>query len=237
MPAPPESESNRLVLLDLDGTLIDLPSSERRFIVYLARKGILGPAQWWAACTFFLRRGARFGRDAARKNKAYLAGLHVGRVEALAEEFVAQALIPELRTFMLKRMQQHLSAGDKIVLLTGSPDFLAAPLARYLGLAGCCATVCHRVRDRFTAQPPVLHPLGLDKRRLCETLCVREGSTMGECTAYADACHDLPLLDAVGRAIAVTPDRGLALAAERRGWEILAGGPLTAALEDSHYPR
>lgn len=233
---PPEAGNKGLILVDLDGTLIDPPGSERRFIARLA-KGILGPAQVLAAGTFFLRHGARFGRDVARKNKAYLTGLHCERVEALAEEFAAYALIPKLRVFMLRRVQRHLSAGDKVVLLTGAPDFLAAPLARHLGLAGWCATVCHRVGDRFTAQPPVQHPMGLDKRRLGEALCAREGCAIEECTAYADARHDLPLLNAVGRAVAVTPDRCLTQVAERRGWEILTGESLHPAFEDSRYLR
>lgn len=211
------------MLVDLDGTLIDAPGSERRFIAQLMRKHVLGAAQWWAAGIFLLRYGTRFGRDVARKNKAYLAGLQCRRVEECAAEFAARVLIPELRAFMLERLQQHLAAGDKVVLLTGAPDFLAAPLAQHLGLTACCATVCHRRDDRFTAQPPVRHPLKWDKRRLAEALCARAGCTLRDCTAYADARHDLPLLEAVGRAVAVTPDRDLTRAAMRHNWEILTG--------------
>jgi phosphoserine phosphatase len=217
----PEAGTKGLVLVDLDGTLIDAPSSERRFIAELTRKGVLGPAQWWAAGAFLLRYGARFGRDVTRKNKAYLAGLHCEKIEALGAEFVVRILIPALRAFMLERLQRHLSADDKVVLLTGAPDFLAAPLAQHLGLAACCATVCHRLGDRFTAQPPIRHPFAGDKRRLGEVLCAREGCALTDCTAYADACHDQPLLGAVGRPVAVTPDRGLAQAAVDRGWETL----------------
>lgn len=209
------------MLVDLDGTLIDAPSSERRFIAELTRKGVLGPAQWWAAGAFLLCHGARFGRNVTRKNKAYLAGLHCERIEALGAEFVVRVLIPALRPFMLEQLQRHLSADDKVVLLTGAPDFLAAPLAQHLGLAACCATVCHRRGDHFTAQPPVCHPFAWDKRRLGEVLCAREGYALEDCTAYADARHDLPLLEVVGRPIAVTPDRDLAQAAVNRGWETL----------------
>jgi HAD superfamily phosphoserine phosphatase-like hydrolase len=222
-----------LVLVDLDGTLIDAPGSERRFIAELMRKGYIGPAQWRTAAMFLLRNGARFGRDVARKNKGYLAGLGAERVAALGAEFVAQNLIHELRAFMLERLQQHLSAGDRIVLLTGAPDFLAAPLARHLGLADYSATICHRAGDRFTAQPPVQHPLGWDKRRLGAALCEQAGCVLEDCTAYADARHDLPLLDAVGQAVAVTPDRVLAQAAAVKGWEILMAGPLYSELGDS----
>lgn len=234
MPAPHEIGSKGLVLVDLDGTLIDPPSAERRFIAELMSKGFLGPAQWWGAGTFLLRHGARFRLDVVRKNKAYLAGLQSDRIEALAAEFVTRVLIPNLRDFMLERLQQHLYDAERVVLLTGAPDFLAAPLAWHLRLTAYCATVCHQVDGRFTIQPPVQHPFRWDKHRLAEALCTREGCVLEDSTAYADARHDLPLLDAVGRAVAVTPDCDLAHAALRRGWEILVAEPLYPKLKDFH---
>ena len=41
-------------------------------------------------------------------------------------------------------------------------------------------------------------------------------------TFYSDSANDLPLLRAVGRAVAVDPDPTLRREAEKRGWAILA---------------
>jgi phosphoserine phosphatase len=38
--------------------------------------------------------------------------------------------------------------------------------------------------------------------------------------AYADSISDLPMLEAVGRPVAVNPDRRLRSAAEERGWQV-----------------
>jgi phosphoserine phosphatase len=47
------------------------------------------------------------------------------------------------------------------------------------------------------------------------------GFDLSELTAYADSGHDVPLLLAVGKAVAVRPDERLAAEARSRGWEML----------------
>jgi HAD superfamily hydrolase (TIGR01490 family) len=214
----------RLVLVDLDGTLLDHPSIERRFIRYLARQGMLGPRQWLAAGVFFLRWTLRFGRAVGRKNKAYLSGLEQGRVARAAEAFVTGEILHRLQPTMLGRLRRHAAAGDALVLLTGAPDFIATPLARRLG-AECCATVCRARNGCFTASPPLRHPLGAEKLALARELAHSAGVELIRCIAYADSGDDIPLLEAVGRAVAVNPDRRLAHVAACRDWEVVQLAP------------
>jgi len=49
----------------------------------------------------------------------------------------------------------------------------------------------------------------------------REGLDLAECTAYSDSHTDLPFLEAVGRPVAVNPDRELRRVARERGWPVL----------------
>ena len=61
---------------------------------------------------------------------------------------------------------------------------------------------------------------------LCVALTVsaiaqREGLDLAECAAYSDSSNDIPMLETVGHAIAVNPDRELARVARERGWEII----------------
>ncbi len=214
----------RLVLIDLDGTLLDPPSSERRFIRHLARAGVLGPRQWLSAGLFFLRWTPRYGRAVGRKNKAYLSALDARRVARIAQAFVAAELLPRLRPVILERLRRHVVAGDALVLLTGAPDFIAAPLARQIGARCCAATPVLRA-GRYTAQPPRRHPLGAGKVVLARALARAARMDLCRCVAYADSGDDIPLLRAVGRAVAVSPDRRLAREAACRGWEILRPEP------------
>jgi HAD superfamily phosphoserine phosphatase-like hydrolase len=217
-----------VVLLDLDGTLLRHPSSEARFLVHLRRRRRLGPAQAIAAAWFMARWSARFGRHAARANKAYLYRLRVDDINELAQQFIDEVLIAHLRGAVLAQMRLHRAAGHRLALLTGAPEFIAAPLARRLGMDAWCATICARGGDRFSARPPLRQPLGPSKVEHASTLCAQLGGHLHDCIAYADSIHDLPLLRSVRTPIAVHPDRRLMAVARRAGWTILNDGDRSA---------
>ena len=210
-----------LVLMDVDGTLLPNPSSETRFIYYLATHAKLGPVQIAAALGFYAVYWRRFGAHVGRKNKAYLANLQRADVSALGERFVRERLVPQLRPAVTERLRGHQRAGDRIALLTGAPDFLAAPLARALGVSSWYATECACRGQRFHWRPPVQHPLGPEKLAAAQWLCAQENVSLREVTAYADSIHDLELLEQVAHAVAVHPDRALRRIARERGWERL----------------
>jgi HAD superfamily hydrolase (TIGR01490 family) len=213
------------ILVDVDGTLIGGRGSEARFILRLVRRGALGPAALARSAAFILRWLPRHGRHVLKKNKTYLADLAVSEVEAIAADFVRSHIAPLLRREMLSRLDEHRAAGDRLVLLTGTPDFIAAPLTRLVGADAYIASRC-AVRDgRFTSDPPPDHPFGRDKLRLGHRAATDAGATLADCAAYADSIYDLPLLAAVGRPVCVHPDRKLERIAVERGWEILAPRP------------
>lgn len=215
-----------VALIDVDGTLLTGPrSSEALFIRYLLRRGMLGPRQLGAAGWFLARHGLRHGRHAFRRNKAYLAGLKLADVAAVAEAFTASELEPILDRALLRRMEEHRAAGARIMLLTGTPDFIAAPLARLVGADGWRAAR-YAIHDGvFQAALPLEHPLGADKVRAASALCEEAGSALCDATAYADSIHDLPFLLEVRRPVAVRPDHKLRAEAKARGWEIIDAAP------------
>ena len=210
-----------LVLVDLDGTLLPGASSERRFIARLLARRRLGPTQIVCALWFLLRHWPADGRWTFKKNKAYLAGLPVAEVAALAETFVRADIEPRLRGTLLRRLERHRRTGDVVALLSGAPDFIVAPLAERLEIAVWRATRCAQRDGRFLAEPPFRHPFAEEKLRFAREICAALNIGLADCTAYADSAHDLPLLRRVGRPVAVHPDRRLASVARRQGWEML----------------
>ncbi len=212
-----------LVLVDLDGTLLSGANSERRFVVHLLARRRLGPAQLAQAVWFLLRRWPQYGARIFQKDKAYLAGLPVAEVSGLAAAFVRDEIEPSLRPALLRRLDRHRQDGDAIALLSGAPDFIVAPLAESLGIDLWRATRCAQGDGRSLAAPPLRHPYGPGKLRHAAEICAALGVGLSDCTAYADATADLPLLRRVARPIAVHPARGLRRVARRQGWEILNG--------------
>ncbi len=120
------------------------------------------------------------------------------------------------------------------VLLTGTPDFIAAPLARLVRADGWRGARYAVRGGVFQAALPVEHPLGLDKIRAAMALCEEAGSSLRDAMAYADSSHDLPLLLGVRHPVVVRPDDKLRAEAKARGWEIMGA---TAPDSDPRIPQ
>jgi HAD superfamily hydrolase (TIGR01490 family) len=209
-----------LVLIDLDGTLLTRKGSEVAFALHLLRRGMLGPRQIAAYLGFYLRWTWHYGITVTQKNKAYLCGLRQDEVEAMATEFARRRLRHLVRPALYERLQTHQLSGHTLVLLTGSLDCIARPLAELLGIGHVRATRCAMRNGRFTAAPPLIHPSGIEKLHIARTIATELNSSLSDCIAYADSQDDLPLLLSVGEPVAVNPDSVLLCMAIRKGWAI-----------------
>ncbi len=210
---------SRLVIFDIDGTLVPGSSSEVRFARYLCRNRRLGLRQILAFLWFVLRYFPRHPRNVMQKNKAYLSGLEVTAVAELARDFVASELLDKLHPPTLLRLRAHQAQDDWVVLLSGTPQFIAQALANALDAKASVGAVCDARHGRFTARPPHSHPYGKSKLDAVRELAAQTGLPLANAIAYGDSIHDAWLLRAVGEGIAVMPDRELRAAAAGEGWE------------------
>lgn len=215
----------KLAIFDIDGTLVR-GSSERKFWRYLARRGRQGPRQILAYLLFLIRYLPTGGIHTARKNKAYLSGMRIEQVEALARDFVTERLLTDLYEPAVQRLRQHLRRGDVVVLMSGTLHSIARALADHLGVQHVCATLCSQRNGVFLAQPPEIHPFDAAKLSLAKQLADEFGIELGNVCAYGDSVHDLYLLAAVGEPVAVQPDAGLLRVATELDWEVIGEGPL-----------
>lgn len=210
-----------LALFDVDGTLFPLPSTEVRFVAWLARRRRLP----WRA--LLRQAGAlpgllyRHGSAGFTENKAWLAGLEPGRLAALGEEFVETSLARRLRPGVRARLDAHRRRGDRVVLLTGTPEFLARPVCALLGADDFRATRLRVEGGRYAGHRPALHPRGPAKLEIARQVAAEAGSRLEQAVAYADAWPDRLLLEAVGTPVTVTPRGRMRRLARMRGWEIL----------------
>jgi HAD superfamily hydrolase (TIGR01490 family) len=212
-----------LAIFDIDGTLVTGPSLEKRLFSLLFRHGRLGPTQLLAFARFGFRYAPEFGRHTMKKNKAYLTDLPCADVEALVSAWVRRAVPGWWYPPALARLREHQAAGDTVVLLSGTPQFVADALAHELGVARAIGTCCTTEAGRFCVDPPLVHPFGAAKRALAETLCAESGAGAAAMFAYGDSVHDLPLLHFAGHPVAVRPDAALLAVATAAGFEILGG--------------
>lgn len=210
-----------LAIFDIDGTLVTGPGTEQRFAASLLANGRLSVRQCGAFARFTVRHGPRLGRHVFKKNKAWLAGLREAEVAEAADHWVREVLPRHWFEPCVARLRAHVTEGDTVVLLSGTPDFIAGAIARLLGVGVAIGSTCASRNGVFLADPPLCHPFGESKREIADDLRVRHGLRTADMVAYGDSLHDLALLQSVGRPVAVRPDAGLTKIARREGWEIL----------------
>lgn len=151
---------------------------------------------------------------------SFVAGRSVAELVALGEEIYDDLMADKIWSGTRALAQMHIDAGQRVWLVTATPVELALIIARRLGLTGALGTVAESENGVYTGRlvGEMLH--GKAKAHAVRALATREGLDLRRCTAYSDSANDVPMLSAVGTAVAVNPDTTLREVARRRGWEI-----------------
>ena len=79
-------------------------------------------------------------------------------------------------------------------------------------------------QGNLTGEPGEAICFGQGKVVLATKFLSERGGSLEESIFYSDSFTDLPMMDAVGKAVAVNPDPKLRREARRRGWEICDWG-------------
>ena len=212
--------SGGAAIFDLDGTVIDC-SSERRFLLYLFRTGLIGwrdLLRWSTVAVGRLHKGTKF---AMRANRSYLRGHGERALAEAARDFYEVELKARVAESALVCAAEHEARGDAIVLLSGSLTVLAEPFRSLLNAAAVVASDLASVEGRMTGALSNLHPVSVGKVAHARVLAGTRGFSLNETSAYADSGSDIPLLEQVGAPFAVNPDSALERHARAHGWEIL----------------
>ncbi|MEO6701223.1 MAG: HAD-IB family hydrolase [Jatrophihabitantaceae bacterium] len=151
---------------------------------------------------------------------AFVAGKSVAEIVAMSEEIYDEVIAARIYSGTRALAQQHLDAGERVWLVTATPEELARIIARRLNLTGALGTRAEERDGAFTGRliGDLLH--GEAKAEAVRELALAEGLDLAECAAYSDSINDIPMLSLVGRPVAVNPDSALRDEARRRGWEI-----------------
>ncbi|WCN81031.1 HAD family hydrolase [Micromonospora sp. LH3U1] len=151
---------------------------------------------------------------------AFVEGWRVDEVERLAEEIFDELMAPRIWSGTRQLAQRHLDAGQRVWLVSAAPVEIGRVIAARLGLTGAIGTVAEVVDGAYTGRlvGDLMH--GPAKAEAVTQLAAVEGLDLIRCAAYSDSTNDLPLLSAVGRAVAVNPDGSLLRQARQHGWEV-----------------
>jgi HAD superfamily hydrolase (TIGR01490 family) len=120
-----------------------------------------------------------------------------------------------------ERLEAHRQSGHQLILISGAPDFLVAPLAAALNVATLFAARLERCGGLYTGSvvPPL--PYGSGKRQLIVSHAQEKGLELRSSFAYGDSPGDTEILDLVGYPVVVNPIRGMRRVARERGWPVV----------------
>ena len=139
----------------------------------------------------------------------------------LSAAIVRDELMPRVYSAISGLIDEHRRAGDEIYLATSSAEELAQPMARALGMHGAMGTRVEVEDGIYTGR--LQGPLNHGDAKAARILITARGRglDLASSTAYSDSIHDRPMLELVGRPVAVNPDRRLRALASSRNWPIL----------------
>jgi HAD superfamily hydrolase (TIGR01490 family) len=117
-------------------------------------------------------------------------------------------------------IERHRRNGDRIILLTGTLDLLAEPLARALTFDDVVCGRLEQADGRFTGRTTPPHPYGEGKAAALRDYAQRTGIDLQYIHIYGDGWSDLPAFKLAGRATVINPSPRLERLAKQQGWTV-----------------
>lgn len=216
----------RLALFDLDHTLLPL-DSDYEWGEFTIRLGWNDPVEFarrndefyahYQAGTLDVHDYVRFATEAVRLRGPEAAA-------AAHAQFMREVIAPAIRPQALDLIRQHQAAGDHVLIVTATNEFVTRPIAKALGVEELLAVQLARdAQGWYTGEIDGIPTMRQGKvLRMEQWLADRQlGWGDVESTFYSDSMNDVPLLEKVDHPVATNPDPRLRALAQERGWRIL----------------
>jgi len=216
----------RLALFDLDHTLLPL-DSDYEWGEFTIRIGWNDPVEFarrngefyahYQAGTLNVHDYVRFATEAVRLRGPEAAA-------AAHQQFMREVITPAIQPQALNLIRQHQAAGDEVLIVTATNEFVTTPIAQALGVPQLLAVQLARdASGWYTGEIDGTPTMREGKvTRMEQWLAARQLTWADvDSTFYSDSMNDVPLLEKVNRPVATNPDPRLRALAQQRGWRIL----------------
>ena len=212
----------KLALFDLDNTLLK-GDSDHAWGEFLVNHNWVDKIVYRQKNDQFLRDYEAGKLDAVAYLQFTLQLLTRFNPEQLAQmhrQFMQESIIPMVLPKGLALLDQHRRAGDTLIIITATNDFVTGPIAAYLGVDYLLATRAQRnPQGCYTGEivgPPCFQ--GGKIKHLQQWLQGRDVNWAAT-YFYSDSHNDLPLLQHVGHPVAVDADPILKDYAATQSWQ------------------
>ena len=208
---------------DLDGTLVE--SNVVDYYLYLATQNLPSVKRWWLTAQLVCKAPYYLLLDRlnrSRFNQVFYRnyrGFSTDHCQQWSQILFQEMIYPRLRPGAIECITQHKAQGRQIVLVTGSLDFIVAPLAEFLG-AKALTSRLQSDQGHYTGELLGASMIGEEKAKAIREMASDLSINLQQSYAYGDSAADLPMLDTVAYPVAVNPDARVRRVAQQRGWAI-----------------
>jgi HAD superfamily hydrolase (TIGR01490 family) len=216
----------KIALFDLDHTLIPFDSDYEwnEFTIALGwRDGVefkrLNDAFYaqYRAGTLDIHAYVRFATQAMREQ---------GAIKSIAAHarFMCGRVLKDIKSQAVNLIKAHQAAGDAVVIVTATNEFVTRPIADAFGVAELIAIdLAKDAHGEYTGEISGTPSFREGKVTRVESWLAQRNLKWQdiEATFYSDSMNDLPLLEKVANPVATNPDERLRQLAIARGWRIL----------------
>lgn len=151
----------------------------------------------------------------------FMKGLTRDQLEDLGRKGFENYGLSDIYRDALDLIQQLKDKGHHVLFATSSFDYSVLPVAEYFGVHDVIASSFEFKEGFCTGFIEGRAAFGDSKKSKVIAYLEEKGIDKDDCVFYSDSHHDLPLLQYVGKAVAVNPDRKLKAFALANQWEIL----------------
>ncbi len=212
---------SRWAVFDIDGTLFPKSSLEKEFILFMLKSGTLPPINLLYYLLYgFLSSIKLRAVDAFKSNKYYLRYLPSKSTQTAASNFIRKYILPDLSNVGIENYLYYRSQGYKIMIMSGSPNFLVIPFSRYLTPNFLISCEVEEKNGYYSGKLKGIHPYGKRKTRLLQALEDQLKIDFEDSIVFANHHSDIDHMLLFGKATAVNPTGKLKIYASDHHWEI-----------------
>ena len=216
-----EGKYRTAAFFDLDLTITDRDSFSYFLAVYHYSKLNRWVYMPWIFIFGVLRK-LRIISLKTFKEKALISliGKSETSIRQIGKPFIEKHLLNNIRKRAIKRIRQHKELGHLTFIITSCPDIYIFSLVELLKCDGYeCSRLAYR-NSKFIGKILDRDCFGAEKVMKLKAIVANNALDLSRSYAYSDHQSDLPLLELVGRPVAVTPTDLLRRIAIDRGWKI-----------------
>ena len=208
-------------VFDVDGTLLPESSMERLFLRESVKKRLIPRRNFlrYALTAAGLLMAGKIN-DAFKKNKSFMKNLPVEAIESAAKACFKSTIAPQLSAEGLEVVNRRRQHGYKILLMTGSPEFLARHLKPLYQPDELVCLHLETAGEVYSGKVEGLHPFGQRKKEILLRLQDELDINFRESAVFANHHSDAPHMELFGEAVAVNPTPKLREIAGERRWAI-----------------